>query len=253
MKLTNKHGLPDAFFRACVNDPYSKGESDFSATGLANPPRATALIEAFNDRIEIDISTKVAATIGQGVHSILERAVRPGVDVIEKRYFAPFIVDEHSYIVSAQIDIYETDTGSLQDWKTCKAYAFHKKSGAGKKPEWIQQMNVAAEIMRRQVDPIHVKSLGIIGLLKDWDKRKAESEPGYPATEIMTVDLPLWGPNKITAYIEERIRAHVAAKKVLPKCTSAETWGGNRCSQWCDAAQVCDQYKNSLTTGILGE
>ena len=248
MKLTNKFGLPDAFMRACQNDPYSKGPSDFSATGLANPARATALIEQFGDQIEIDISTKVASTIGRGVHSILEGAARPELDIIEKRYFAQFIVDDVSYIVSAQIDLFEIDTKTLSDWKTCKAYAFHKKAGAGKKPEWTQQLNVAKELMAR--NGVEVKVLKIIGLLKDWSKRET-IDPGYPQLEIMTVDLTLWEREKTVKYIEDRIRAHVLAKVDLPKCTSAETWGGNRCQSWCDASSVCEQYKNSLKTGII--
>lgn len=251
MKLTNKLGLPEAFFRACLNDPYSKGESDFSATGLANPPRATALLEQFDTSIEIDISSKVAATIGQGVHSILERAARPGIDITEKRYFSPFVVDGKAYVVSAQIDLFERDTGSLQDWKTCKAYAFHKKSGNGKKPEWVQQLNVACEIMKRQIFPVEIKSLRIIGLLKDWNRRDSK-ESGYPPSEIMTVDIPMWDSKKTTDYIEDRIRAHVAARTILPKCSTSETWGGNRCANWCDASSVCAQYLDSLKTGILG-
>lgn len=250
MKLTNMHGLPDAFLRAVKNDPYSKGQSDFSATGLAQPPRATVLIEQAGESLEIDVSTRVAQTLGQGTHSILERAARPGVDVIEKRYFATFTVDGVDYVVSAQIDIYETDSGTLQDWKTTKAYAFHKKSGGGKKPEWAQQMNVAAEIMMRQESPVEVKALRIIGLLKDWDKRKSQTETGYPPTEIMSVEVPMWEREKTLAYIEERVRAHVAARKELPLCTTKETWGGNRCGQWCDASSVCEQFKEMQRTGI---
>lgn len=251
MKLINRYGLPDAFFRAVKADPYSRGLSDYSATSLANPPRAAVLIEAFKDTLEIDISTRVAATLGQGTHSILERAQRPGIDIVERRYYANFNVDDKDYIVSAQIDIYEGDTGCLQDWKTTKAFAFHKRSGNGKKPEWIWQMNVAVEIMRRQEVEINVKSLKVIGLLKDWERRKAKEEPGYPPFEIMTVELPLWESEETVAYINERIRLHEAAKVKLPKCTSTETWGGNRCAQWCDAASVCEQYKQTKSTGII--
>ncbi len=249
MKLTNKHGYPEAFARAIANDPYTKGDSDFSATGLESPARQVALINKYKDTLEIDISTRVAATIGQGAHSILERAARPGIDIIEQRYFAKFLVDGVEYIVSAQVDIYEQDSCTLSDWKTTKTYAFHKKSGAGKKPEWIYQMNVGAELMRRNgLDPRKVQ---IIGLLKDWDKRKAATEAGYPPTEVMTVEVPLWEREKCVAYIEGRIRAHVEARTKLPQCTTKETWGGNRCKGWCDAASVCEQFKMMQKTGLV--
>lgn len=251
MKLTNKDGLPDAFVRAVAADPYTKGDSDFSATGLATPARAAVLIEQAGENLEVDVSTRVASTIGQGAHSILERAARPGIDIIETRYFAKFEVDGKPYIISTRIDLFESDSGTLHDWKTTKAYAFHKKSGAGKKPEWLQQMNVAAEIMRRQPVPIEVKALKIIGLLKDWNRREVTS-PGYPPTEVMTVELPLWDREKAVRYIEERIRAHVAARVELPQCSSKETWGGNRCAGgWCDAASVCSQFQSMKKTGLI--
>lgn len=248
MKLTNKFGLPDAFFRAIQNDPYDS-KSDFSASSISNPARATALIAKHGADLEIDVSGRVAATIGQGAHSILERAARPAIDIIETRYMSTFTVDGLPYTVSAQIDLLEQDSGTLYDWKTTKSYAFHKKSGAGKKPDWIVQLNIGLELLRR--NGLDAKSLQIIGLLKDWDKRKAATEQGYPPTEVMTVECPIWEREKTCAYIEERIRAHVAAKVELPQCSTKETWGGNRCGQWCDANSVCDQYQSMLKTGLV--
>jgi hypothetical protein len=248
MKYLNKHKLPEAFVRACINDPYSRGESDFSATSLAEPARATALIEMFKDDLEIDVSSRVASIIGQGAHSIAERAARPWLDICEKRFFATFHVDGKDYIVSAQVDLYETDSCILYDWKTTKAYAFSAKAGNGKKPEWIAQMSVGAEIMRR--NNFEVKKTQIIAMLKDWNKREAGS-PGMPETEVICVDLPMWDSSKTTQYIEDRIRAKIKARIDLPKCTSAETWGGRKCPDWCDASSVCDQYKQAIKSGVM--
>lgn len=248
MRYTNKYGLPVAFVRAVVNDPYNKGASDFSATGLANPPRASALIEKFKDTIEVDVTSRVAAIIGQGSHSIAERAARPELDMCEERLFAKFVVDGKEYTVSAALDLYEIAEGVLYDWKTTKAYAFSKKAGSGKKPEWIEQLNIGAELLRRNGhDP---KKLVIIALLKDWNKREAGSA-GMPESEVLAVELPMWPSGDVTLHIETRIRLHIAAKSHLPDCTSRETWGGNRCGQWCDASSVCEQYQSALKTGLL--
>lgn len=249
MKYVNKHGLPDAFTRAVMNDPYSRGASDFSATSLQNPPRATVLLELFRDKIEIDVSSRVAATIGQGVHSILERAARPIFDIIETRFFTPVLVDDISYLISAQIDLFEKDTEVLYDWKTTKTFAFHKK--AGPKKEWAEQLNVGRYILSKNgLAPRHLR---IIGLLKDWDYKKALSEPGYPPTEVMAQNVKMWTDEETARHIEERIRLVVSARKELPKCSSVETWGGNRCSRWCDAAQVCDQWSRAKQTGLIEE
>jgi hypothetical protein len=248
VKYTNRHGLPEAFVRAIENDPYSRGASDFSATGLAQPARATALIEKFKDTLEIDVSTRVAATIGQGSHVIAERAARPDIDLCEERLFAKFEVDGKEYTVSAQLDLYEMDSGTLHDWKTTKAFAFSKKAGSGKKPEWIEQLNVCAELLRRNGHT--PKKLNIIAMLKDWAKRDAGSA-GMPESEVLAVELPMWTSEEAVKHIETRIRAHVAARSELPLCGSKETWGGRRCADYCDAASVCTQFKNAQRTGIL--
>ena len=249
MKYSNKFGLPEAFVRAVINDPYTKGASDFSATGLANPPRATALIEKYESEIEVDVSSRVASIIGQGSHFVAERAARKGVDLCEERIRADFIVDGKSYKISAQVDLFEKDTGNLLDWKTTKAYAFSRKAGSGKKPEWIEQLNIGAELLRRNgYDP---KRLTIIAMLKDWNKREAGTA-GMPESEVMAVELPMWTPEETTLHIENRVRLHVAAKTHLPDCTSSETWGGNRCNGgWCDASSVCEQFKQSHKTGRI--
>lgn len=248
MKFTNNYNLPDAYYRAVVNDPYDNGGADFSATSLAVPPRAKALINKYDDVLEVDVSTKVAALIGQGTHSLVERAARPD-DICERRFFSNFTVDGIGYNVSAQVDLYESDTKILYDWKTCKSYAFHKKAGSGKKPEWEYQLNVAAEIMRR--NDFQVKSLQIIGLLKDWQKDKAQ-EPGYPPLEVATVELKMWSRDDVCLYVSDCIREHVAARTVLPQCTSTEAWGGRRCSGgWCDAAPVCEQYNKMKKNGLF--
>lgn len=250
MKYTNNYNLPEAFVRAIANDPYSREGSDFSPSSLALPSRAWALIERNYDRLTVDVSTRVASIIGQGSHLVAERAARSGVDIAEKRYFSEFCVDDKTYKVSAQIDLFETNTGKLYDWKTAKTFAFFRKSGGGKKPEWIAQMNIGAELMRRNgLEPL---SLTIIAFLKDWNKG-AILTPGYPQTEVMAVDLPMWPPGEVEKYIQNRIRSHVQAKDLLPMCTKEEAWYGRRCEQYCEAAQVCNQYHESRKTGIFFE
>lgn len=248
MIYTNKHQLPEAFVRAVINDKYDKGESDFSATGLAEPPRASALKEKFKDVLEVDVSSRVAAIIGQGTHATAERAARPGIDMCEERLFGKFEVDGVTYTVSAQLDLFETDTGALHDWKTTKAYAFSKKAGSGKKIEWIQQLNVGAELLR--MNKYIPKTLNIIALLKDFNKREAGVN-GYPQTEVVSVSLPMWTSKEVVDYISSRIRLHVQARKELPNCSGGETWGGRKCEDWCDANSVCEQFKNAKKTGLI--
>lgn len=246
MKIINTRGIPDPFVRAVRNDPYSSGNSDFTATSLAAPARQSQLIRDFGPDIEIEAISRFAAVLGQATHSILERAARP-IDVIERRFFHTIVVDGVPYLLSAQIDLYEPDTETLYDWKTTKAWAFSKKCGSGKKIDWVCQLNVARWLMQGPVS--HLK---IIGLLKDFDQKQA-SKNGYPSCEVVEAELPIWSHEETLEYIESRIRAHTEARNKLPLCTSKETWGGNRCKSYCDAASVCDQYKQAKITGLMPE
>jgi hypothetical protein len=252
VKFTNKHNLPGAFFRAVVNDPYDR-QGTWSPSLLNSPARQTALIEQHFETLEIDVSSRFAATLGQGVHTILERGAREGIDICEQRFYAHIEVDGQKELVSAQIDLYEGDSFTLYDWKTTKAWAFSKQYGGGVKEDWTSQLNVARWVMSKQASPILVKKLVIVGWLKNWDEREAEKKPAsYPRTEMLTAEQPLWSFDKTEAWISERIRAIKAAKQVLPLCSLKETWGGKRCASFCDAAAKCSQYQNALKTGKLG-
>lgn len=250
MKYTNKYGLPEAFVRAVENDPYNKGGADFTPSSLDQTPRAHALLKAFPDTLEVDVSSRVAAIIGTGAHFIAERAARPNIDLCEERIFSKFIVDGVEYTVSAAVDLFETDTNHLIDWKTTKAYAFSKKAGSGKKPAWIAQMNIGAELLRRQPGKnYNPQKLTIIAMLKDWSPREAGTA-GCPEQEVIAVPMPVWTSEQTVTYIEERIRILTAAT-IDTECSSKDSWAGRRCAQWCDANAVCTQYQEALKTGIL--
>lgn len=232
MRYTNKWGLPEAFMRLILNDDYDSGGSDFTATSLAKPPRAAVLIERHFDQIEVDISSRVAAVLGQGFHKVAQRAARPGIDLSEERLFAKFEVDGKLYSVSTAIDLFETDSGHLLDWKTTKA-----KRTASRKPEWCEQLNIGAELLRRNG---HIPTrLTAIALIKNWE----DGAKGHGDVEISAVELPLWSSQEAVSHIERRIRAHVKARFKLPYCTMRESWGGNRCAKFCDAASFCEQFQ----------
>ena len=43
MELTNEYGAPDVFLKAVRGHPYSKGDADFSVTGLLQAPQIARL------------------------------------------------------------------------------------------------------------------------------------------------------------------------------------------------------------------
>ena len=251
MKYTNKYNLPESIVRAIKNDQYDRGFCDFTVTGLLKPPRASALEKLHWDDLEEDVSDRIFSLLGQATHSVLERSARPGIDVVEKRFFADFL----KYRVSGQIDLLEMDQGRLSDFKVTKAYPFTNKGGKGLKPEWIAQLNMQLELLRQ--NELDAKTIQIVGILRDWDEKctdpynKLKYMAGYPAAEITTVEIPIWSRDKTQAFIESRIVAHVQAQTELPACTSSETWGGNRCRAYCSVAPFCSQFQKSKKTGII--
>lgn len=214
--ITNKYNLPDAIYRAIKADPYHKGESDFSVTELIQPARIRALTIKYRAEIEEDASDRIWSLLGQAVHSILERSNDSKKAISEKRYFAKF----GKYVVSAQIDSLDLDGGILSDYKVTSSWGF--MANREPKPEWVQQLNMQLEILRR--NSLDAKVLQIVGLLRDWQKREAKSSRDYPNFQVALLPIPVWSREETVEFIERRIQAHLSAEVNLPFCSSEERW-----------------------------
>lgn len=249
MKITNKYGLPKALVRAIENDPYSRGECDFTVTELIKPPRIRALENKYKEKIEVDASDQVFSLLGKSVHYILEKAARSGIDVVERRFFADF----ENIKVSGQIDLLATDTGALVDFKVTRAYPFTDRGGKGLKPEWVQQLNMQLELLRR--NGFDAKSLHIVGILRDWDAKcldktnKLKFMAGYPPAEAVVVNIPIWPRDKTISFIEDRISEHIRAKTALPECSDEDRWNNRRCESYCQVSGWCNQFQSIRTGG----
>lgn len=243
--LSNNKNLPESIVRAIANDPYNRGDSDYSVTQLLAPPRKVALEIRHKDEVVEDASMRIWSLLGQAVHVIAERAKGPD-DIAEKRYFSEL----EGKRVSGQIDLYESTPSLLSDFKVTKAWAFSRPQGFGQKTEWRQQLNLQAELMR--INGVSPKKLQVVGILRDFDDKRAGKD-GYPASEIVTAEIPLWLSKECLTLFKRKIREHEMAKKTLPLCTSEDTWGGRRCHKYCAVNSFCDQYKDTKRTGIFKE
>lgn len=233
LPLTNKHNYPNAVVRAVENDPYSSGDSDFTATSLLVPSKVWALNNRFGDKIQEDVNDRIWSLYGQIGHYMIERSNVN--DIVEKRLFSEFM----GWKVSAQIDNLSLDGGILSDYKFTAVYPFIGDKGP--KPEWIAQMNIQLELLRR--NNYDVKEIQIVGLLRDWKMSDSERNINYPYKQIETMKIPIWSRNETIEYIEGRIVSHLNALATQPKCSSEETWSGRRCASYCSVNSFCDQYK----------
>lgn len=247
MKITNTKGLPLPLVRAlkAISEQYDKGESDYTATGLLKPARMVALEKKHASELCQDASSLIASVRGTVIHNMLETA---GKELTEQG----FIVEERFYItvngskVGAKIDLFDTKTGTLYDWKTSSVYAVKR----GLKEEHVQQLNIGAECLRQA--GYMVNELRIAWFPMDYRSWEAEKDKKYPL-EYSELQAPLIPSEEVIKFIETRVEAMLFAeatflenirkfdKKVL--CSEEETWGGRRCAKYCSVANFCTQYK----------
>jgi hypothetical protein len=276
MKVTNLSGLPAPLVDAVTNDPYTKGDSDFSVTELLSPPRISVLRKKHEEEIVEDASDRIWSLMGQVVHGILERADVGGVS--ERR----LSIKVGTTIVSGQVDRYLD--GLLQDYKVTTIWKFKNNQVPR---EFEEQLNCYAEILRQNGYPVN--KLEIVGILRDFSKMEAKRYPDSPQKQVLVLNVPLWHEDKAKAFLKGRVKAHLDARNALPECTEHERWtkptvyavmkAGRktavklhdtlqfaqnhaasepglsvttrqgesiRCGNYCSVSQFCTQYQNNL-------
>ena len=165
---TNKYHLPKAFEDALQPQPYDPvGASDYSATSLIDSPRYVQLYKRHKHEIVEDLMDQWYVWRGNAVHHEMESALskNPRYLVERKvtRFDKPDGSDESAYRrVVAKFDLYDKETQTLSDWKTCSAY-MHGSTG---KKEWIDQLNINAYFLEKEGYP--VKDVAINAIYMDW-------------------------------------------------------------------------------------
>ena len=229
MNLTNHQGLPQALVEAVRNDGYSKGEADFSVTELLQPPQKVQLERRHDASLSEDAADRIWSLMGQVAHGILERAGDELNALTERRLFADVGVGRGSVRVSGAFDrtLLLNDQGAarLQDYKVTTAYAIAIEGGV--KPEWEQQINIYAALLRHH--GYTVDSAEIVAILRDWSKMEAKRRPSeYPQQQVMVLPVRLWAPEEAEQFLTSRAIQHAKAADLghldLPPCTDEERW-----------------------------
>lgn len=219
--ITNIYNLPQPFVDLVSEDTYSKGESDITTTGLAQPPKIAELTRRHGSEITMDCSEKVWTMLGTANHYVLEQIAKrnPERYVAESRFY--FEVD--GVKLGGQIDLFDRETETLWDYKVSSVY----KAMSDDKIDWVRQANVNKLLCER--NGIFPKKLAILLVMKDWRRKDAEFKADYPKCAIQEIPLPIWHESETLAYIKSRIALHNAAKLIeeddaIPVCTEEERW-----------------------------
>jgi len=222
MKITNRHNLPDTFLSFARKDNYSKGKSDISVTTLIDAPRVNILRQQERDKIEVDAVDMIWPLLGTAVHHMLETSDPKGNVTMEERLF----VDINGWTVSGQIDHQEEIGGMIHisDYKVTSVW-----SVIYGKEDWVRQLNCYAQLVR-MAKGRDVRSVRIIAVLRDWQRREAQFKPEYPQAPVVSVDIPLWSEAEAMAYMQDRVMLHQEAQlawdtqEAVVECSDEERW-----------------------------
>jgi len=250
LHYTNKKMIPLHVVRGIKHSwEYSKGEADFSVTELLQPPKVRALKLQHKDELVEDYSDTIASFIGTSVHKMLEQA-NEGVEGLETemRINTEVTVDNKDYVISGCIDLINHNENKITDYKTTSAYAV-----INDKPEWDYQLNIYAWLYALAFNKKDMPSAEVVAFLKDWSKSRSINSNTYPQTAVFTKPIMVWSMEEVENFIKERIKLHVASATDTQdiQCSDEEIWlsakgKANRCEDWCNVNQFCNQYKNYM-------
>ena len=221
MKLTNEYDIPQTFINILERPEYNKGKAHLSATQLLNSPKVVALTKKFDEDITQDVSDMIWSIFGSAVHKVLEHG-KDDNHVVEQRLHA--VLD--GWNISGAIDLQIIEDGGIavRDYKTTSAWAVMNE-----KIDWEQQLNIYAWLVER-VKRVPVTSLGIVAIIRDWNRREAKAKDTYPPAPIKELPIKLWSYEEREQFIKDRISLHSACDFAietdgdLPDCTPTEMW-----------------------------
>ena len=221
MKITNKFNVPATLMALASDDQYSKGESDYSVTEILSPPRINRLRKKHYTELTSDVSEMLWMLLGTALHVVAERSVVDG-HTNEERLF--WTIDD--IILSGAIDLQRNDHDGtvITDYKFTSAWSLMND-----KPEWEQQQNIYRYIYEK-VKKTPVKGLQICAFIRDFSRRKAQTDSSYPQATIQVIEIPMWTMEQTEAYIKARIELHRESKvnadwdEELPLCSEEERW-----------------------------
>lgn len=221
MKLTNKFNIPQTFMNVLDRPTYSKGKAHLSVTQLLNSPKIVALTKKFEDEIEQDASDMVWSIFGSAVHNVLEHG-KDENHIVEQRIHKEY----EGWSISGAIDlqVINPDGIDVKDYKTTTVWAVMNE-----KFEWEVQLNIYAGLVE-DVKRIPVTSVGIVAIIRDWNRRESTTREGYPEAPIKELPIRLWSKEERDAFIANRIALHSACEFALetdgelPDCTPEEMW-----------------------------
>lgn len=218
MQITNANRLPEPLVRAVSRHSHAPRPESISVTGLVQPPQLRALSIKHDAELSEDAADRIWSLMGTLLHAALEKHAQGLKNFITEEELKTEVL---GWEVIGHYDASEMllDGELLTDYKLTSVWAVKD----GIKPEWEQQLNCYAELIRRAGRD--VRQLQIIAIGRDWSKSKAKYDSTYPQQQVKVLEVPLWTAGRASEFIEGRVSLHQkAAQGVWDDCTEDERW-----------------------------
>jgi hypothetical protein len=218
-RLTNNLNLPAPLVSAVTRHPRPDKPNSISVSELIQPPQLRALVRKHADELTEDASDRLWALLGTLLHGVMEQHAQGMKDHTVEEELTTEIL---GWKVIGHYDLSEMvlDGELLTDWKLTSVYSMKDKD---LKPEWDAQINCYAELLRRAGRKVTRAQIVAIG--RDWSQSRAHREQDYPQQQVKIKAVELWPSERVTQFMEERVRLHQEAEKgCWPDCTPEERW-----------------------------
>lgn len=224
MKITNKHGLPEALHRLCENNVYGFSNKSYSVTTLLNDPKYILLSKRHFDEIEQDCADMMNLVLGTAVHSLIEKFDTTGY---AEKYLRTHIRD--GYYLTGKCDLYDATNFTLIDYKTASVYKIMKSDFN----DWKLQGLMYAWLLRKE--GCYVDKLKFHAILKDWTPREKRKTADYPETQVYTWEYHITTQDMedieifIYSKFNDLIKYENTPDDEIPYCSDESTWfSGNK-------------------------
>lgn len=220
MKINNKLNLPQPFVDA-VTKEYEYKEKQYSVTTILKDIREILLTRRHQDEIEQDVADMIWLILGTATHSILENSKEADAEFKEEHFVEEV---QNGYKLSGQADLYNIETKTVTDYKTCSVWKVIYNDWE----DYKKQLLMYAWAFKKM--GFEVEKGEIVAIIKDHSKTKAKVDSSYPQYPVYKKIFEFTESDyeEIEKFIKEKFSEIEKFEKIpdneLPLCSEEARW-----------------------------
>ena len=216
----------------------------YSVTELVKPRQQVYYSRNFDYWVSPE--SQVWLTFGTGIHKAIEmgydRIQNKNNHIIEKRCEVSLQTPMGVAVLRGTPDHVDLTENTLYDYKSSGSFQVKKlwqavMDGA----TWLEEdYFIQLNVYRAFFYPT-ISRLRLVCLVKDWTTRMTGEMNRIEFVEVPVAnveDVKVWAIDRISTFMLDELNPGSIAK-----CGPKDTWDGRRCREYCNAADVCPQFK----------